>query len=122
MAKLIMWNMMTLDGFVEGPNRDLSWHLDVWGEELERLSIEQGKNAGGLMFGRLTYDLMARHWPKEKGEGGGLHERFAQDSYSHERSPSPTGTIHASSIPMSKTRWPSSKREYREGHLSVWQC
>jgi dihydrofolate reductase len=53
---------------VEGPNRDLSWHLDVWGEELERLSIEQGKNAGALMFGRVTYDLMARHWPSEKGE------------------------------------------------------
>ncbi|MEH2510740.1 dihydrofolate reductase [Nitrobacteraceae bacterium AZCC 1564] len=68
MAKLIMWNLMTLDGFVEGPNRDLSWHFDVWGEELERLSIEQGHSAGALLFGRLTYDLMARHWQGEKGE------------------------------------------------------
>ncbi len=39
---------MTLDGFVEGPNRDISWHLDVWGEELEQLSIEQLNAAGGL--------------------------------------------------------------------------
>jgi hypothetical protein len=31
MAKLIMWNLMTLDGFIEGKNRDISWHLDVWG-------------------------------------------------------------------------------------------
>lgn len=68
MAKLIMWNLMTLDGFVEGPNHDLSWHFDVWGEELERLSIEQGHNAGALLFGRRTYDLMAGHWPGEKGE------------------------------------------------------
>jgi dihydrofolate reductase len=68
MAKLIMWNLTTLDGFVEGPNRDLSWHLDVWGEELERLSIEQLKSAGGLMFGRVTYDLMAGHWPSATGE------------------------------------------------------
>src|SRR5258708_33412099 len=30
MAKLIMWNLMTLDGFVEGPGRDISWHFDVW--------------------------------------------------------------------------------------------
>jgi len=36
MARLIMWNLMTLDGFVEGENRDISWHLDGWGEELER--------------------------------------------------------------------------------------
>src|SRR5882672_9495086 len=68
MAKLVMWNMMTLDGFVEGQNRDISWHLDVWGEELERLSIDQLKSAGGLMFGRVTYQLMANHWPSATGE------------------------------------------------------
>ena len=68
MARLIMWNLMTLDGFVEGPNRDISWHLDVWGDELERLSIEQGKAAGALIFGRVTYELMANCWPNETGE------------------------------------------------------
>ena len=68
MARLIMWNLMTLDGFVEGPGRDISWHLDVWGDELEKLSIEQGKSAGGLMFGRVTYELMANHWPSATGE------------------------------------------------------
>jgi dihydrofolate reductase len=68
MAKLIMWNLMTLDGFVEGPNRDISWHFDVWGEELERLSIDQLKSAGGLLFGRVTYQLMANHWPSATGE------------------------------------------------------
>jgi dihydrofolate reductase len=67
-TKLIMWNLMTLDGFVEGPNRDISWHFDVWGEELERLSIEQLKSAGGLLFGRVTYELMANHWPSASGE------------------------------------------------------
>jgi dihydrofolate reductase len=67
MAKLIMWNLMTLDGFVEGPNRDISWHFDVWGDELEQLSIEQLKFAGGLMFGRVTYELMANHWPSATG-------------------------------------------------------
>ena len=67
MARLIMWNMMTLDGFVEGPNRDISWHEDVWGEELEQISIEQLNAAGGLMFGRVTYDLMANYWPGATG-------------------------------------------------------
>jgi hypothetical protein len=51
MAKLIMWNLMTLDGFVEGPNRDISWLSDVWGEELEQISIEQLKAAGGCCLG-----------------------------------------------------------------------
>jgi dihydrofolate reductase len=68
MAKLIMWNLMTLDGYVAGPNGDISWHEDVWGPELEAFSKEQGKAAGGLMFGRVTYDLMAGYWPKAQGE------------------------------------------------------
>ena len=68
MAKLIMWNLMTLDGFVEGPDRDISWHLDVWGEELEHLSIEQFNAAGALLFGRVTYELMANYWPSATGE------------------------------------------------------
>lgn len=68
MAKLIMWNLVSLDGFVEGPGRDISWHDDVWGEELERLSIEQGRAAGALMFGRVTYQLMAGYWPSATGE------------------------------------------------------
>ena len=67
MARLIMWNLMTLDGFVEGPNRDISWHEDVWGEELEQLSIQQLNEAGGLLFGRVTYELMANHWPSATG-------------------------------------------------------
>jgi dihydrofolate reductase len=53
---------------VEGPNRDISWHFDVWGEELERLSIEQLNAAGGLLFGRVTYELMASHWPSATGD------------------------------------------------------
>ena len=68
MAKLIMWNLMTLDGFVEGPNRDISWLSDVWGEELEQFSIEQLNAAGGLLFGRVTYEVMANHWPSATGE------------------------------------------------------
>lgn len=70
MTRLIMWNLMTLDGYIEGPNRDLSFHNDVWGDELEKLSIEQGNSAGGLLFGRVTYDLMAGYWPNQTGETG----------------------------------------------------
>lgn len=66
MRKLIMWNLMSLDGFIEGPNRDISWHNDIWGPELEQFSVEQGKAIGALLFGRVTYELMAAHWPTAK--------------------------------------------------------
>ena len=68
MRKLIMWNLMTLDGYFEGPNRDIDWHEDVWGDELEQFSLEQGHAAGVLLFGRITYELMANYWPSAKGE------------------------------------------------------
>jgi dihydrofolate reductase len=63
MRRLIMWNLMTLDGFVAGQGGDISWHEAVWGEELERFSIEQGEEIGALLFGRVTYELMAGYWP-----------------------------------------------------------
>ncbi|WP_456777003.1 dihydrofolate reductase family protein [Bradyrhizobium sp. USDA 4369] len=61
----MMWNMMTLDGMVAGAEGDISWHEDVWGPELEQLSEAQLNEAGGLLFGRVTYDLMAGYWPSQ---------------------------------------------------------
>lgn len=69
MRKLIMWNIITLDGYFEGnQNWYLSFHNLVWGPELERLSIEQLHSADYLVFGRVTYEGMANHWIKEEGE------------------------------------------------------
>ena len=69
MRKLIMWNMLTLDGFFEGPKSwEIDWHEYVWGEELEQLSIEQSRSADMLLFGRVTYQGMAGYWSSEKGE------------------------------------------------------
>jgi dihydrofolate reductase len=62
-----MWNMMTVDGFFEGPTRwDLDWH--GWGEELEEFSIEQLREVDMLLFGRATYEGMAAYWSSETGE------------------------------------------------------
>jgi len=70
MRKLIMWNVITLDGYFEGnQNWDLSFHNIIWGQELEQLSIEQLKSADYLLFGRVTYEGMAAYWTKAEGEG-----------------------------------------------------
>jgi len=64
-----MWNLVTLDGFFEGPKSwELDWHDSVWGDELEKYSIEQSKSTGMLLFGRVTYEGMASYWSSEKGE------------------------------------------------------
>jgi dihydrofolate reductase len=64
-----MWNMVTLDGFFEGPKSwDIDWHEYVWGEELEQFAIEQSKSIGMLLFGRVTYQGMAAYWVSATGE------------------------------------------------------
>jgi dihydrofolate reductase len=69
MRKLVMWNMMTLDGYFEGTEPwSLDFHELVWGEELERFSIEQLRSMDAMVFGRRTYEGMARHWTTAKGE------------------------------------------------------
>lgn len=69
MRKLIMWNLITLDGYFEGAkNWDLPWHEGVWGEELEQFSLDQLRSADMLVFGRITYEGMAAYWQTAKGD------------------------------------------------------
>jgi dihydrofolate reductase len=68
MGKLIMWNVVTLDGFFEGSRSwDLQFHETVWGDELERLCIDQLSSTDRLLFGRVTYEGMAAYWKTEQG-------------------------------------------------------
>jgi len=69
MRKLIMWNIITLDGYFEGnKNWDLPFHEVIWGPELEKISIEQLKSADFLVFGRVTYEGMAAYWKTAESE------------------------------------------------------
>ena len=55
--------MASLDGYFEGDNHDLSWHnVD---EEFVHFADAQLDEADTLVFGRKTYEMMARYWPNE---------------------------------------------------------
>lgn len=72
MRKLIMWNVITLDGCFQGEkNWDLAFHELVWGKELEDFGIEQLKSADMLVFGETTYKGMADYWTKAEGTAEG---------------------------------------------------
>ncbi len=60
MAKLIVFNLLTLDGLFEGIDHDLSWH-NVDGE-FNDFAVEQLNSIDTLLFGRKTYELMAGYW------------------------------------------------------------
>ncbi len=90
MSRLIMWNLITLDGLFEGAKSwDLGWHESVWGDELERISIEQLRAADRLLFGRVTYEGMAGYWrrggthaERESGEVADLMNRLPKVVFS----------------------------------------
>lgn len=69
MGTLIVWNVISVDGYFQGEQPwDLRLHEHIWGEDLRRLSIRFGQEAGLLVFGRTTYEGMATHWPADTDE------------------------------------------------------
>jgi dihydrofolate reductase len=63
MATLNVFNFMSLDGYYKGASEDISWHKQGTGPE-ETAYAEQGARSGSiLLFGRVTYQMMASFWP-----------------------------------------------------------
>ena len=61
MRKVILMMSVSLDGFIEGPDHDLGWHMVD--DELHSHFNEQLRGMGAFLDGRVTYELMAGFWP-----------------------------------------------------------
>jgi dihydrofolate reductase len=61
MRKVVLFMSMSLDGFIEGPNREIDWH--VVDAELHGHFNEELSAMGGFLNGRVMYELMAEFWP-----------------------------------------------------------
>lgn len=52
---------ISLDGYFEGPNHDISWHnVD---DEVNQFAIELLRETETIFFGRRTYQLFEDFWP-----------------------------------------------------------
>ncbi|MFE9094002.1 dihydrofolate reductase family protein [Streptomyces sp. NPDC007264] len=61
MRKIVLMMSMSLDGYIEGPHREIDWHqVD---DELHRHFNDVLAEMGAFLDGRVTYQLMARYWP-----------------------------------------------------------
>lgn len=61
MRKIIYFMSMSLDGYIEGPDRDIDWHqVD---DDLHRAYNERLAAMGGFLHGRVVHELMADFWP-----------------------------------------------------------
>ena len=61
MGKLVYSMMVSLDGFVETPERSLDWVLID--EELHTFSNDEEREMSILLYGRRLYELMSGFWP-----------------------------------------------------------
>jgi dihydrofolate reductase len=61
MKKVIFQMSVSIDGYVEGPNREIDWH--IVDDEFNAYAVETLAATDVLLMGRRTYELMAGYWP-----------------------------------------------------------
>jgi dihydrofolate reductase len=61
MRKVVYMMLVSLDGFIEAPNRDLNWSMPD--EELHTFANDQAREASVFLYGRRLYENMAAFWP-----------------------------------------------------------
>jgi dihydrofolate reductase len=67
MRKLKIFESVTLNGYFAGPGGDLSWAYANSGDpEFHQFVQGNAGAAGVLLFGRVTYEMMASYWPTEQ--------------------------------------------------------
>jgi len=64
MRKLIVFNHISLDGYFVDANGDMSWaKADHQDAEWNAFVADNASGGGVLVFGRITYEMMASFWP-----------------------------------------------------------
>lgn len=68
MARLLVFNSVSLDGYFTDANNDMSWaHKDPndaeWNAFVGENASGGAAGGGAMLFGRITYEQMAGFWP-----------------------------------------------------------
>jgi dihydrofolate reductase len=64
MRRLTVFNQVSLDGYFVDAHGDMSWAHNPAQDAEWRAFVEGNASVGGvLLFGRITYELMASYWP-----------------------------------------------------------
>ncbi|HSB66313.1 MAG TPA: dihydrofolate reductase family protein [Anaerolineales bacterium] len=66
MRKLIFSMNTSLDGYIEGPNRELDW--TIADAELHDFFTDLLLTGDVMLWGRVTYELMLNYWPNASSD------------------------------------------------------
>jgi dihydrofolate reductase len=61
MSKLIVSMMTSVDGFIEGPNRELNWTVES--PDFNAYCDQMLSHTDTMLFGRVSYEMMVKYWP-----------------------------------------------------------
>jgi dihydrofolate reductase len=65
MRKLMVFNSVTADGYFTDKNNDMSWAHRPSDPEWDEFVAGNAQSGGELLFGRVTYEMMASFWPSD---------------------------------------------------------
>lgn len=68
MRKVILFVQVSLDGFFEGPKKEIDWSMVD--DELFAHVVEVLRPMGAFLSGRVAYQLMAGFWPTADADPG----------------------------------------------------
>src|SRR5215467_2220313 len=79
MRRLIVSNLMSLDGFVAGPKGELDWFVHegfVKGTEFGQYASDLISTVDAVLLGRLTYEEFVSYWPNATNDNPIITERM----------------------------------------------
>jgi dihydrofolate reductase len=74
--RVVATTFVTLDGYMVGPDEDMSWVIEGFDPEMQADVAEtMSRDADAFVFGRVTYEIFAAYWPNAEPyeEGDELH-------------------------------------------------
>lgn len=63
MGRLSVFNQVTVDGYFADADGDMSWAKASRDAEFDAFVARNASGGGRLLFGRVTYEMMASYWP-----------------------------------------------------------
>lgn len=64
MRKIVVYNVISLDGYYTGPDNDVSVMFPMMGDVFDRYNAELLRRADILLVGRVSFELFQSFWPK----------------------------------------------------------
>jgi dihydrofolate reductase len=61
MSKLIVSMMTSVDGYIEGPRRELDWTVES--SDFNAYCDDMLDGLHTMVFGRVSYEMMVKYWP-----------------------------------------------------------